>query len=34
MPRNNLGDAGVAFIFSCDKLANLIKVDVSSNQIS
>ncbi len=34
MPRNNLGDSGVAFLFSCDRLAHLTKIDISSNQVT
>ena len=34
MPRNNLGDSGVFFIFNSDKLVHLTKVDVSSNNVT
>ena len=34
LPRNNIGDQGVNFIFSSSRLAHIIKLDLSSNLIT
>ena len=33
LPRNNLGNNGVMFLFGCDNLKQIRKVDLSSNNI-
>jgi hypothetical protein len=34
LPRNNLGNAGVAILFSSDRLKHIRKLDLSSNNIT
>ena len=34
LPRNNLGNQGVKYIFECDRLRHIRKLDLSSNNIS
>ena len=34
LPRNNIGDQGVNFIFSSSRLAHITKLDLSSNLIT
>jgi hypothetical protein len=34
LPRNNLGDQGVSYLFACETLKHIIKIDLSSNNIT
>jgi Leucine-rich repeat (LRR) protein len=34
LPRNNLGDQGVAYIFGSERLNHLLRLDLSSNNIT